>query len=556
MRAVFSSFGGITPRLSEHALPPSGAVIAHDVKLRDGKLAPWRIPCDMADAVPGAMTLYMAGCCPLTWDSIVHVAEISPDWGRMYITGRDGTTLEVATLDDHCALSYEKAGVPRPMDAPVAVATEQCGRESDARAYVYTYVNRWGEESAPSPPSNVVRVDDGSTVTVTGISSPPTGYGITRVNIYRASTGFRPADGKVQKMLTGYLYVATIQVGNTSFTDSVRGVALGASLETEFDREPPAMTGVVAIGGRVRLAGWRGNHVYFSEAFQPHNWPMKYDLTLDSHVIHMGALDSTIFVSTDTKPYIITADSCDDTKCVPVLDVDTPLPDIGCGHSNSAIVTPHGFVYSSPYGLILLTPTGKWHILTSRWFGEDDWLKISPETIRIGYWEGYLFFATDKLTFMLDINGDPYGDRNGAELATLSDRPVTFASSNNGRLCFIEEDKVKIWNAGVSYRKFIWRSRLLTGGVDAVGSGTTESAAPARGVMWSPASLKVGTPQTRVRLLTDDLREMYSRTVSGERPVRLPRVGRRLGFHIELSGSEPVEFFDLGTAHFTVNSGQ
>ena len=72
----------------------------------------------------------------------------------------------------------------------------------DARAYVYTYVNKWGEESAPSPPSNIIRVADGATVTVSGIPAPPFGYGITEVNIYRATTGFRPADGKVQTPLT------------------------------------------------------------------------------------------------------------------------------------------------------------------------------------------------------------------------------------------------------------------------------------------------------------------------------------------------------------------
>ena len=49
--------------------------------------------------------------------------------------------------------------------------------------------------------------------------------------------------------------------------------------------------------------------------------------------------------------------------------------------------------------------------------------------------------------------------------------------------------------------------------------------------------------------------ELYRRIVAGERPIRLPRMGRHQEFFVELRGVEPVDFVNLGTSNFTVNSG-
>lgn len=48
----------------------------------------------------------------------------------------------------------------------------------------------------------------------------------------------------------------------------------------------------------------------------------------------------------------------------------------------------------------------------------------------------------------------------------------------------------------------------------------------------------------------------YTRLIYDETPVRIPRIGRHLWYEVELRGDQPVTFLDLGTAHFTVNSGR
>lgn len=555
MRVVLSSFGGIIPRLSEHMLAPTQASIAHDVNLRNGKLEAWHEPCPFG-AAENARSFHIHSCCLEHWEDVVTAAELTPDWGRFYITGRDCAGLEVVEIDDCCNTQYYKAGVPAPTTPPVASATEQCSREADARAYVYTYVNQWGEESAPSPASNIVRVDDGSVVLVRIDDVVPMGYGIVARNLYRASTGFRPADGKVQKPLTEYLFVKTVPLTTALVQDNIRGIALGAALETQYDRMPPkGLMGVTSIGDQVRLAGFRDNRVYFSEQFQPHNWPAKYDLTLDHNIVHMSCLDQRLFVTTDSIPYVIDVSSCDDTKCIPVTSLEAQLPDIGCHYAHGACMSHHGMFYASPIGIILLQPDGSWHVITGRWFGQTEWRKLKPDTIRMAYWEGFLFFATDMATFLLNINSKPYGDMEGAELVTLSDKPVDMVTTDTGRLMFLQDDAVLVWDGGEALRPYVWRSRPLTSGQDAAGNNGMGGANPARDAMWWPSSVKLGGVAAQFRLWDSHDRVIYERPIIREKPRRLPRCGRHLWYRAELRGTEPVEFLDLGTSTFTVNQG-
>ena len=52
---VLSEFGGIIPRMSWHALPMTNATIAHDIKLRNGKIEPWR---ERSVVHPGTLILF------------------------------------------------------------------------------------------------------------------------------------------------------------------------------------------------------------------------------------------------------------------------------------------------------------------------------------------------------------------------------------------------------------------------------------------------------------------------------------------------------------------
>lgn len=578
-------FGGIVPRASSHLLKPTHATIADSVKLRNGRLEAWRKPCYVTALPEGqtAHSFHMYGCCPVLWEeTTVRSADVHPDWGRFYITGRtqylEAVEISWEKGDDPkacaCKPVYYRVGVPAPVAPPVLGSVkEECSRTVDARSYVYTYVNKWGEESAPSPASDIVRVEDGFSVKVS-ITLPNEEYiekyAIVGANLYRAATGWQSADGKHQKPMTEYLFVTFIEFPSSSFTDNLLLTALGPALETEKVKLPSkGLTNLVKIDGQTRLAGSVGNRVYFSEPGQPYSWPVRYELTLKSNIVHMVCFDQLIYVTTDTFPYVIDVSGCAETVgndgmahavCTPVLDVTDPLPDISCvSAQSSAIATPFGAVYSSPIGVILIDQKAGWHILTAKWLSEDDWQRVMPHTARFAYWQGYLFISTDVVTFLLDINGDPYNDMKDAELSTVNGvlrslqpvvkqlHPSAYETTGTGDTYFLQDGRLYVWNKGTEYVPFDWRSRPVTSGISEhfpssakVKSGLVDFA------LERAAQTGYNAPSV----------ELFRRTVSdprGDKPFRLPLAGRHLEYYVRLRGTEPVEYVSLAGSYWEVS---
>ena len=184
--ARFLAFHGIFPRITEDNLPTNSATVANDVNLRSGRLEPWRERLALAEAPESALTMHQHGCCYYTWDTCVSVAEYLPDYNSMFITGRRGYP-ERAVFGDNCSLTYYRLGVPKPNGTPsVSSASENgagkvdidlnagtegldddgklakrqenlttridSGRIMTSRSYCVTYVNNFGEESAPGNP--------------------------------------------------------------------------------------------------------------------------------------------------------------------------------------------------------------------------------------------------------------------------------------------------------------------------------------------------------------------------------------------------------------------
>ena len=557
MKVLISSFGGIMPRKAPHNLDIYQATIAHDVRLRNGRLEPWREKCVFAPATDKAVSFHIHGCTPVLFDTMVQVAETSVDWGRSYVTGHADYP-EVMTFGCAGNPVFTRLGVPAPTDPLDVDAAEACDRDADARAYVYTYVNRWGEESAPSPVSPVVTVSDGVGVRVSGFAPPPNGYAIDTINLYRIVTGYRPHDVQQQKPLTVPLFVTALPISTFVYRDAVPMVNLGEPLETDKVQMPPAdLRNIVSIDDTIRLAGTTQNKVHLSENFQLHNWPAKYEYTLDSNIVHMGTMNQKLFVTTDTIPYVINIADCEDKRCMPVQRCLSELPDIACKYPHSAIMTPYGYIYVAPTGLVLLKADATFTILTAAWFNPEEWQKLAPETARLGYYQGYVFIITDRAGFILEVNTQTYGDIQGAELSTISDRPRDLLHTSTGDLLMLEDTNIYSWDKGVSYREFLWESRELTGRGDPTRTlALTQQKTPPRGTTWSPSSAKVQSEAVEFTLITPLQDEAYKRIVLSEEAFRLPRVGRNLWYRIRLRGTHPVDFVTMGTSHFTVSHGQ
>lgn len=533
---IISSFGGIIPRASWHSLPLTNATVAHDVKIRNGRLEPWRERLAVGTAVAEAVSAWYHGCCYYTFDKCVDMAEYVADYGRLYFTGRKDYP-EVAKTGDNCALTYYRLGVPKPASVLNVSAGESFGRECASRSYVYTYVNVFGEEGAPSFASAPVTVADGTAVVLSNFAVPDNVYGVTSINIYRTATAWTDGSEKVQEINTDYLLVATVPVGTTSFTDNILEKNLGEAITTEYNREPPAgLRHIRYLRGTGVLVGVTNNQIHFSKAYQPSNWPAEYDLTLPHNIVNIQTLGSKLFVSTDSYPYVIDgAQNCEPRQCRSVNEVFTPLPDIGCGHVNGSVATPFGMVYSSKDGLVLVSPDVRFQLITSAWFSTDDWIKIRPDTVRLAYWRGYIVCVTDVISFMLEIDGGVYNDSKVSNLVTISDSPVAMTTTQSGELVMLEGNILWQWNAGPTFRDYIWTSRELNFG------GTS-----------TPITAKVKTTGINLRIIDMDDIHYFERFVPDETPVRLKRLGRQREWRLSFLGTGTVEYAALGMRYNTL----
>ena len=205
------NFMGIVPRTDARLLPDSAAQVAQNCKLHKGVLQALRRPNLVNSPTKTGPLLsfyrmYNAGGTEF-W---LHWAD-DVDFVRGPVSDPDGTikrgyftsdafeprvtTLEMASLGtDTLAganlypagygdsgtdypLAYYTLGIHEPQVAPTLGAPSGGSGTDEERAYTYTYVTPWGEESAPSPVSNIATGKPDGTWPLTGIGVAPLNTG-------------------------------------------------------------------------------------------------------------------------------------------------------------------------------------------------------------------------------------------------------------------------------------------------------------------------------------------------------------------------------------------
>jgi hypothetical protein len=293
------------------------------------------------------------------------------------------------------------------------------------------------------------------------------------------------------------------------------------------------------------LVGAGGNQVYFSENFNPYNWPAEYDLTLPYNIVNLGTVDSTVYVTTSGRAYVIEgAPSCRPLEGRQVLDTDVPLPDIG-RRAHSAVATPFGLVFATLDGLVLVDPKATFQVLTAPWFGRDEWIRGRPETIRLAYWRGYLVFVTDGLGgCLLEIDAKTYGDGEAGTLTTfkLEEGPVDdLAVTSSGELLLMIGGGIYQWAGGQRLLPYTWVStpQFLAG-------DTT---------LTTARLYMDGRPGTVDLALTNEQGVSFYTRASGGRAFRVKRLPRSAKYTVSLMGEAEVSGVELGTSMVTLGKG-
>ena len=399
-KLVIGNFGGEVPRITDRMLRDNEAQLANNVRLYAGELQTWKGPVKVLEpALSGVRTIYrltnnnLAESAWLIWDKDVNVVR-SPSADltelRIYYTG-DGppkkTNWDLATggyaTDNPDDWLY--MGVPAPQTAPIVdVNPVGSAQAEDSRYYVYTYVSEFGsleEESAPSPPSELVTISYGESVDISGFDPPPIDhYNITKIRVYRTLAG--------QETAGVYAFVTEIDVNNlpVTYNDDLGPDELGEPLRTIGWNAPPAgLQGLVGMSNGM-LAGFEGNTVYFSEPYFPHAWPMAYAQAVPDTIVGLGVFGHTLVVMTEGHPYLMTGVS---PETITVEKLPIPEP---CVSARSIAFDEFGVLYASPNGLVAVGP-GTAQVITKHLFRRNEWQEYNPALLIGTIYDGKYFGA-------------------------------------------------------------------------------------------------------------------------------------------------------------------
>ncbi len=379
------------------------------------------------------------------------------------------------------------------------------------RFYIVTYVTAWGEESAPSPVSQLAELDENDTVTGSP-PNPPAGYGITRFRYYRSNTGTTSAafqfvgeaDFSASSLAGGAL---------TTITDTLKATELGEVCPSLTWLMPPSnLQGLVGMPNGINV-GFFGNTVCPCENYVQYAFPVEYQMPTEYPVVGIGVFGQTAVVLTQGQPYY---SSGTDAASMSLVKVDSSQ---ACVARRSIASSDGGVMYASPDGICLASSNGV-QLVTGKHFTHEDWRKLNPASIIGAIHEGAYFFLYTPAS---GVQGCYALHMETGKLTTVDVQGSAFHTDMlTDRLYVVTGNSIKALFAGTTYRTGLWRSKIIR---------LNSQAAFA----WLVVESDFAAPVT-VRWYGDGALR-HTVALTSREPVRLPD-GKYLEHQIEIESTE------------------
>jgi hypothetical protein len=264
--------------------------------------------------------------------------------------------------------------------------------EKETRAYVYTYVNTYNEEGPPSAAGSVdTHPDIKASVTVTrdaiGQYAP-----IKEIRVYRTATGSE---------IPQYFYAGAIQVLGVSgttfvFQDNTPAASLNEPLSSTDYYPPPAdLVGLMSLPNGI-LCAWRGNELWFSEAYKPWAWNPENAKPLPHRIVGGISHGAGAVITTVGNPFIVSGVAADQMTTIK-LNVEQ------AGVSKWSIASVNGsVVYASNDGIVTLNGASATLAPSEIFFTRDVWrLRYAGglSSMRFSVWDGRLVVFSSAQAF-------------------------------------------------------------------------------------------------------------------------------------------------------------
>ncbi len=542
------------PATDPRLLDSRVGTVAHNLVLRGGTGVPMQggaVVTTAAQPVATLTQLHAVGTTPgqiMTLDYQAAILEApfpgSADYGS-FVVFPYGSTGRKPQRWLPAENRFAPLTVPAPTAAPVCTLLSDFTLPNtytgpDQRSYVYTWVDEFGVESRPSPPSPPLRSFDGATWRIEGFSAPPANA--VSMRVYRSSSAFD--DGRKASNAFDTSFQLThdqdLPLSPSFLTDSnvLDDIDGGTMLSYEDTSVPPVLNQVL-LTEQGYYVGWFGTTVYISERHEPHNWPRRYELSLADNIVGMAVQGVHVFVGTTGRPYRVSITPSERTvgqaTAMPMADAVTDAQqypfDWPCLSRYAMVSTDFGAVYPTRQGLVALRSQGGVLLETRERIDETQWVEWVPNTAAWHRGRYYACNAPVGKSWVMDLTAD--GD--SIEMGDLVTADLDFTLAHNGRdgfLYFAKGRTVTRWEAGnpLPYR---WRSKVF------VMPGYLSFAG-------AKVSATYGLPIIFRLYRGQEL--MVTREVVSGKPFRLPFHPRGIEWSLELEGVTPFNEVHVATS--------
>ncbi|PZO72267.1 MAG: hypothetical protein DI640_12900 [Sphingomonas taxi] len=474
-----TTFAGIRPAISDRLLDSRFATVAHNTRLTNGELRPFKSPRVVASGSTERNTIFLApdmnGECngliamDLCASIVVPSRTACAGFALLAVFPIEGDPFFMdPQTNDRYRLGVRGPRTRVMVSQPIAVlgADVRTRAGLDYRVYTYTWVDELGIESPPAPASEPIVAHDTDHVRLTRFDTPPPNARFVR--IYR--TGAKSDEDAASENLivdTQFQLVEEVPISEIDggYTDTRRLVELtfGTLMTTEACLPPDGMDGVIATDSGFYV-GYLGNTIFISERHEVWNWPASQRIELPDRVTGIAETGDVIYVATTGSPARIKLALKQDELLgeqdlvleTEIVRSDAFYPGVG---ARSMTATGFGAVYVSPVGLIGLQPTGGPVNMTRDLIGETQWSDYAPSLI---VWQqGRLYGCSPHKPTGLIVNmrTDAEGEPDLGDVITTSMQGHALHAGRDGRVYYANGSTVFRWDDGDELLPWVWRSK-------------------------------------------------------------------------------------------------
>lgn len=275
---------------------------------------------------------------------------------------------------------------------PTTLTIEATWGVMETRAYVYTYVNTWSEEGAPSPAAVIsptylddvqisVTTDEFSAAGVSGGPATTSYKPFQKINLYRTyGTG------------TTYLQTQYIGMQPKMVDASTRSSAVGKALESiDWTPPPSGLQGAVLMPNGW-FAAFKGNMLYLSEPFRPHAWP--YSQSFPVNIRGIAVAQQSLVVTTADGVHIVTGAHPASAQAIRLS-----IPQAGYSQRSMTQVDG-GVAYAANDGIVLVSGNDASIQMSQKLFARTKWRERYGSSLddMIFAWHDGCLVATSKST--------------------------------------------------------------------------------------------------------------------------------------------------------------